>query len=183
MPQNTKSAFFNIIKKPLSHPPPPPPPKGQQYKRRTWQEANKTTGQSDNSRTRQKNNKTKEQQDNRATRQRDHNTTGELYNRTIRQQGTNVCKESMGSLRWRSASKGEPVARELLHLVRLDFYIILSLSLHILFWCLDLRKTSCQVRIFCLFALSGWVFSCPGQLNNWHCLSVCPLVPRSVWAN
>ena len=74
--------------------------------------------------------------------QKDNNTTGEQYNRTIRQQGTNVCKESMGSRRWSSASKGEPVARELLHLVRLGFYLFmsfriitlfLSLSLHILF--------------------------------------------------
>ena len=28
--------------------------------------------------------------------------------------------------------------------------------------------------------IACWVFfSCPGQLNNWHCLSVCPLVGLS----
>ena len=36
----------------------------------------------------------------------------------------------------------------------------------------SLHKMGLGTVMFCLFA-SIWI--CPGQLNNWHCLSVCPL--------
>ena len=44
------------------------------------------------------------------------------------------------------------------------FASLLCFCLCILVWCLDLKKTkraasSCQVRLLCLFAFSGWVFT------------------------
>ena len=41
--------------------------------------------------------------------------------------------------------------------------------LNILWWSWEMKKST----------NSSHIFSCPGQLNNWHCLSLGPLVPWS----